>query len=217
MSEFISVNSLAEELGRDRSHFRRLLKKWGTPLHKHRIDGNGGAQTALVVSAEDAEIVRAKFDRAGFIGASTAPPLEFGHFYVAALCPDLDPRRIKLGYADEPFKRLREHQTSAPTAIMLAYFHSRRSWESAAISALTVDCQLIASECFLCPDVPALLKRAQKLFDLLPSPHERPALADCSPLRASPESDVKPRRRLKPAVRAAMPDYMKGKSTHDQH
>lgn len=107
---------------------------------------------------------------------------EGGFFYIIQLIPELDPKRIKLGFADDVNVRLSQHRTSAPTAVVLKSWPCKRSWEGTVIDALaSVGGKLILNEVYEFQDVQALLKHAEQLFVLLPDPGKKVLLADASP------------------------------------
>src|SRR5262249_33797068 len=95
---------------------------------------------------------------------------------------DLDPRRLKLGVADDLPSRLSQHRTAAPTAVVVKSWPCKRTWEGTVMDCLTaVNCRLILNEVFECDDVVALIARGDNLFALLPDPGAKPALAEVSP------------------------------------
>ena len=111
---YVSLKSLAAELNMDRSHARRYELNLGITPAKRRTADSGG-QLTLTVSAPEAERVRCTRTERGFTGAQTAVENEAGFFYLIQLIPELDPKRIKLGFADNVSNRLSQHRTSAPT------------------------------------------------------------------------------------------------------
>jgi hypothetical protein len=105
--------------------------------------------------------------------------------------PELDPKRLKLGFAESIDQRLLQHRTAAPTARVLHAWPCKRSWELTAMDSLArVDCRLILNEVFECDDPEALVDRGEAFFTLLPQPNTRVPLAESSPLNStSPPSD----------------------------
>jgi hypothetical protein len=95
----VSLKSIALELGMDRSHARRYVLNLGITPSKRRTADSGG-QLTLTVSAAEAELIRSTRVEKGFGGAQSAVDNEAGFFYLIQLVPELDPRRIKLGFAD---------------------------------------------------------------------------------------------------------------------
>ncbi len=183
--EFVSLKLLAAELGLDRSNMRKYALKVGVKPHSRRTPDSGG-QLTLAVSAAEAEFIRTKCREQGFLESSRPVSAEVGAFYIIQLVPDLDPRRVKFGFADDIRARLDHHRTSAPTAVVVKTWPCRRAWEGTVMDCLVAaGCKLILNEVYECDDVTAVVERANAIFALLPSPDMRPALSESSPLRSS--------------------------------
>ncbi len=179
--EFISLKALAAELGMDRSNARRYVLRLGVKPQKRRTPESGG-QLTLTVSASEAEFIKSRRNEQGFLDSAKPVQNEAGFFYIIQLVPELDPKRIKLGFADDVNVRLSQHRTSAPTAAVLKSWPCKRSWESTVIDALaSVGGKLILNEVYEFEDVQSLLKHAEQLFVLLPHPGKKVVLADASP------------------------------------
>lgn len=179
--DFVSLKQLAGELGMDRSHARRYVLRLGVTPHKRRTPDSQN-QLTLAVSTPEAELIRAKRQEAGFLESTKPVFTEVGMFYVIRLVPELDQRRLKLGFADDLPSRLGQHRTAAPTAAVVKSWPCKRAWEGTVMDCLTaVNCRLILNEVFECDDVDALIARGDKLFDLLPDPAAKAPLADASP------------------------------------
>ena len=180
-NSYISLKQLAEELGMDRSHCRRYVLKLGVEPQKHRTEDSGN-QLALTVTAEEAEMIRQRRSEGGFLDSTKPVESNVGVFYIIQLVPELDPKRIKFGFADDAASRLGQHRTSAPTATVLKTWPCRRSWEGTIIDALSsFGCNLIMNEVFECSDLDTLTAKADELFSLLPDPTSRPSLSRSSP------------------------------------
>lgn len=181
-NEFVSLKQLSDELGLDRSNIRKYVLKQGLKPHKRRTP-DSAHQLTLALTAEEADYIRNKREEEGFLGESKPVSKESGFFYIIQLVPELDPRRIKLGFADDVSSRLGQHRTVAPTAILIKSWPCKRSWESAAIDCLAGDssCRLIINEVFECDDIDALLQKADQFFTLLPAPNSSPLLSEHSP------------------------------------
>ncbi len=179
--DYVSLKELAAELGIDRSHARKYVLNLGLTPVKRRTPDSGG-QPALTVSAAEADFVRRTRGEQGFLGSGSAVKTEAGFFYAIQLVPDLDPKRVKLGFADNVETRLSQHRTSAPTATLLKSWPCKRSWERTAIDALAaVGGRLILNEVFEFSNVEAVLQRADELFALLPDPTAKVPVSDSSP------------------------------------
>ncbi len=181
--DHIPLKQLAAELGMDRSHTRKYVLNLGITPAKRRTPHSGG-QLTLTVSAQEADFVRRTRAEQGFLGSQKPVATETGFFYVIQLVPELDAKRVKLGFADNAEARLVQHRTSAPTAKLLKSWPCRRSWERTVIDALAaVGGRLILNEVFEFSDIDILLKRADELFALLPHPTESVPLSNSSPHR----------------------------------
>ena len=180
-NNFVSLKHLAEELGMDRSHARRYVLRLGIKPHKRRtMDSHN--QLTLAVSRDEAEIIRQNRHKEGFVGTSKRVAKDVGEFYLLRLVPELDPRRIKMGYADDLASRLCQHRTAAPTAEVVASWPCKRAWENTVMDCLAgSNCRLILNEVFECDDVNLLVALADQLFQLLPDPTQRTTLACASP------------------------------------
>jgi hypothetical protein len=180
VEEFVSLKQLATELGLDRSNTRKYVLKSGVRPHKRRTP-DSGSQLTLALTVEEADRIRAKRREEGFLGASKAVSKEAGYFYVIRLVPELDLRRVKLGFADDVGVRLAQHRTAAPTAVLVRHWPCKRSWEGTAIDCLAAGCRLILNEVYECDDVDGLLNRGDQFFGLLPAPDEKAQLSGHSP------------------------------------
>jgi hypothetical protein len=187
--DYVSIKELAKRLGMDRSHARRYVMKLGYSFHKRRTP-DSGSQLTLCVSRAEAEEITSQRQAKGFLASNAVSVSDVGFFYVIQLVPELDPRRLKLGFAESLEQRLSQHRTAAPTARVLHAWPCKRSWESTAIDALTREgCGLILNEVFECDDPDHLVKRGDAFFSMLPAPDARAPLASASPLN-SPAHDA---------------------------
>ena len=172
-NDFVSIKDLARQLGMDRSHARRYVLKLGYPFQKRRTIDSGG-QLTLCVALADAKQIATQRAGQGFTAPTIVAVSNIGHFYVVQLIPELDAKRLKLGFAESLQQRLAEHRTAAPTAKLLCSWPCKRSWERAVIDALTgANCRLISNEVFECDDPQKLIQRGNKIFELLPDPKLR--------------------------------------------
>lgn len=182
MVEYVSLKSLAAEIGLDRSNCRKYLHKLGVKPVKMRLPDSGN-QPALALTQEQADAVRRHRQENGYVKQAPTVSSDTGLFYVVQLVPDLDPRRIKLGFAADLTDLLAQHRTAAPTAMLLRSWRCRRSWESTVMDCLSLHhCRLISSEVFECDDLPALLVRAERWFAVMLDPQRDKGLAECSPM-----------------------------------
>lgn len=187
--DFVSIKNLAKLLGMDRSHARRYVMKLGYSFHRRRTPDSGSQLTLCVTGAEANEIASQRQDK-GFLASTVVAISDVGVFYAIQLVPDLDPKRLKLGFTESLDQRLSQHRTAAPTARVLRTWPCKRSWELTVIDALTCEgCRLILNEVFECDDLDMLVKRGDALFSMLPAPDVRAPLASTSPLSSSPHDD----------------------------
>src|SRR4051794_5003756 len=108
--EFVSLRQLAQALGLDRSNARKYILKQGFRPVKRRTADSGGMLT-LSFTKEEAERIVALRREQGYFGAAlgNSASEERGVFYVVQVVPDLDPHRIKLGFAADVQERLQQH------------------------------------------------------------------------------------------------------------
>jgi hypothetical protein len=180
---YISIKHLAEKLGMDRSHARRYVLKLGFKPQKRRTADSGSQLTLTVTQTEAESILKHRQDQ-GFTALGKPVESESGVFYVIQLVPELDSRRIKLGFAIDLNDRLTQHRTSAPTAKVLKSWPCRRSWETTVMDCLSsVACHHILNEVFECDALNELIEKGDALFEMLPDPKRRPQLSEHSPHR----------------------------------
>jgi hypothetical protein len=184
--ELVVLRLLARELRVDRSHFRRYVERLGiTPQRRHTPDS--GNKLVVTVTAHEAVCIRAARREQGYDLPTGEADGTVGLFYVVQLVPELDPNRVKLGFADDAFGRLSQHRTAAPTAKLLKTWPCKRSWEWTIIDAISaVGCKLILNEVYECCDVANLLARGDQLFAMLPDPRKPVELSGVSPKTNSP-------------------------------
>jgi len=169
--DFVTVAALAREWGIDRSHARRyVLGKGFNPV---RIRGNDPThQTVNALSLADAELVREIRANEGYTAGSGSRALDngVGVLYVVQTVPDLDPSRVKLGYATDANQRVRSYRTLSPTAAIVKTWPCRVTWELAAIDSLTAEnCTPIGGEVYSCSDLNRLVQRGEAFFACMPS------------------------------------------------
>lgn len=169
MAEYVTIKDLAKEFGLDRSGVRKYVLKQGfSPVSVRSSDTKN--QLALAVTGEEAQSLRELRERQGFAKAIRPVENGDGQFYIIQLVPDLDPNRIKLGFATDVSARLDAHRTSAPTAKLVKAWRCRRSWEIAAIASITREgCKLIMNEVFACDDLGKTVKRGDQFFGVMPN------------------------------------------------
>ena len=181
--EYILVNKLAGELGIDKGNFQKYIKKIGIMPIKIR-NRDSRHQKALAVTKAEADQIIATREEQGFTRSQQPEKLEIGHFYIVQLVPEIDPNRVKFGFASNVATRLAQHRTTAPTLRLVKKWPCKMSWESTIIDCLTVEkCKLIFSEVFQIEDLNDLIERSNTLFEMLPDPKASVELYEHSPLK----------------------------------
>ena len=167
--EFVLVKDLAEILDLDRSSARKYVLRLGIKPHRRRTPSTQH-QSALAVTKEEAKKIINVREAQGSIkvSADIIDP-EIGLFYIVQLVPELNKKRIKLGFTDDLKRRLAQHRIVAPTAIILKSWPCKRVWKLPVIdSIVSVKCKDLSNEVFECDSIKALLRRGDKFFALLP-------------------------------------------------
>jgi len=170
----ITLKALADEIGMDRSHLRRFVSRMGISPLRERIPGAKGSPL-LAVTDEEAEQIREARREAGFWVGGRATPVRdgHGHFYTVELDPEARPGRLKLGFTNSVRARLADHRTAAPHAVLLRSWPCKRSWEPAAIDALSLAGERVTDEIYDMSNVDEVVNRGDRFFSMLPS------LGDC--------------------------------------
>jgi hypothetical protein len=170
MEQYVTLKDLAEEIGLDRSNMRKYLIRQGFEMAMVRTP-ESRSQMTLAITVEDAEAVKQLRNSQGF-GFDRAPIQVngYGFFYIIQVVPDLDPLRVKLGFATNMDSRLAAHRTSAPTARLVKHWPCKAMWEGVAIASITRSgCNLVGSEVFACDDIAGLSARGDAFFAIMPS------------------------------------------------
>lgn len=168
MDGYVVIGELANRVGMDRSNTRKYALRHGFEFARIRtLDSRG--QLTLALSESDADALVQVRESEGF-GPKSTRPIEngIGYFYALQLVPDLDPRRIKLGFAAALDTRLVSHRTAAPTSALLRSWPCRRSWEIAAFASLARGYESIGLEVVICPNPEEVVVRGDAFFALMP-------------------------------------------------
>lgn len=198
VEENVSFHELAKRLGISYDTVRRGISKYGDELgivvKKIKTPGSKGA-LAQCLSENDANTFIAyieskpKIEQVGGGGETEISFRRYGYFYIIQVVPELLPNRVKIGYTDNLEQRLREHQTSAPTARIIGYWECKRSWDQSVMDSITREnCSLVMNEVYE-GDVDAFIMRAESFFALMPNRSTEIPLADSSPLRQKNDDD----------------------------
>ncbi|GAC1660908.1 MAG: hypothetical protein PVS3B3_31200 [Ktedonobacteraceae bacterium] len=169
---YVLLSTLARAWGIDKSNARKYVIRHGFDFTRVRGDDRTH-QVVLCLKTEEAELVREIRSQEGYNthGGNGSRPVEssIGVFYVVQIVPDIDPLRLKLGYASDANRRLASYRTVSPTAAIVRTWNCRPSWEQTAIDSVTAECcTLIGGEVYQCTDIERLLQRGDKFFSCLP-------------------------------------------------
>ncbi len=170
MSDYITLEEVAREMGLDKSNARKyILRKGFTFLQIRTREARGQMVNAL--TPEDAEAVKEFRRTEGFTYDTAVSENGKGHFYVIQLVPELSATRIKVGFATDIQQRLMAHRTASPTAQLIKHWPCKSTWERAAIDSITrIQSNLIANEVYDCTDIMALVGRGDQFFSNMPRP-----------------------------------------------
>lgn len=168
MSDYVSLKQLADELGMDRSNFRKYVLREGFQYDKRRMPDSGN-QTVIAFTEEEAEKIRERREANGFGRNLGVVDDGIGFFYVIQIVPDLDPNRVKLGYAKNVGQRLQQHRTTSPTAQLAQRWPCKKIWEQAVIDCVTQEgCELVGGEVYDCENVVSLTEAGYRFFEVMP-------------------------------------------------
>lgn len=177
MSEYITLKQLSSEIGVDKSNLRKYILASGFTIVKIR---DKTRQLVMAVTTEEAVAIveRRTGEGYGVNGNGVRIDSGIGFFYIIQLVPELDPRRVKLGFTNNVDRRLVTHRTACPYAQVVAAYPCKQVWEFAAMDSITRQgCKLVASEVFECDDISALVEIANKFFENMPDPAFRVELS----------------------------------------
>lgn len=92
---------------------------------------------------------------------------EKGFLYMIQLIPEYNPNRIKFGFAYDVPRRLYEHQTTCPNAVVIASWPCLRHLEKQSIKLIVknMKCKTLTSELYECDNLNALFKKAKSVMD----------------------------------------------------
>jgi hypothetical protein len=166
--KYIGMKKLSKMLKMDRSNAFRFIKDAGFSLVKRRLPETKNQLTYAFSEKEVKEIIEYR-KKQGFNNESKIVENEEGYFYIVRLVPDLDNRRIKMGFTSNIENRMNQLRTSAPTLKLFASWPCKKSWESTVIDCLSFNyCDHILNEVFECTNFEKLIKKGDELFKILP-------------------------------------------------
>ena len=162
----VTIAELAERLGMDRSHARRFILKAGFEFLRTRTAASRRQLTLALSQTDAATVYRIRAER-GFNGDRPSKAAK-GRFYVIIIAPEMDARRVKLGYADDVDNRLATYRTLSPSAKVVASWPCKRVWEAAALDFVGKDCERIGQEVYLCKSIKAIVRAGERFFAMAP-------------------------------------------------
>ena len=181
---YVSLKNLAAELCMDRSHLRKYVLNKVCIEPQQARTADSGSQRTLVVTVEQAERIREHRKIQGFTLDGSQIASESGCFYIIQLIPELDPQRIKFGFAINLNERLMQFRTVAPTAKVLKWWPCKRSWESVVMDCLaSLGCRQILNEVYECQALDDLIQTGNAFFNIMPDPNKAVELSEYSPLK----------------------------------
>ncbi|MBV8114646.1 MAG: GIY-YIG nuclease family protein [Silvibacterium sp.] len=187
MPEMVTIAEISKRLGVDARTVRRLIARESDALQVTLHRGKG---LLLLLNKDDAEKLITSYEaRRGPLAsttngneAGTATYDRYGYFYIIQLVPEALPNRVKIGFADDVDRRLNEHRTAAPTAILLKTWPCKRSWDYAVMDCITrTECKLVLNEVFE-GNPQGFVDRGDTFFALMPNPDSERELSQYSPL-----------------------------------
>jgi hypothetical protein len=201
MPEYVPLMQVAKRIGVDPTTVRRLIQRVGEDLAiqvEQRRGNTSNAKWTYCLTADDAGKLVAYYEAQRSRPANQNGDSEvggefqrFGSFYVIQLVPELFPNRVKIGYTDNLEQRLADHQCAAPTSRVAASWPCKRSWDFAAMDAITRDgCKWVLNEVFE-GEVDGFVSRGNAFFALMPPPEFERPLSEHSPLHDG-ERDAEP-------------------------
>lgn len=190
MPEYLTLDQVAERIGVEVTTVRRAVRRIQSESDLEILKGMvpGRARSALCVSDAHANLIAAYFEKKQGQTAlqNGSPDLfasgDYGFFYLIQLVPEALPTRVKIGYTDALEIRLKEHQTSAPTARLVKSWRCKRAWDRAAMDSITKsDCALVLNEVYE-GEVEKFVQRGDDFFSRMPSENQTIPLSPNSPL-----------------------------------
>lgn len=172
MDDVISVIDVAQHLSRRKGHVYKVLSRLGIePVvrRSEQLKRNVG-----YISREEFERVTVEFQTIPTRGSANADDgdefvsVEVGVFYLVQLEPELDPGRFKVGFAASMSERLRTLRCSAPFAVVVQTWPSRRLWERTAMESVAAGCERLHTEVFRSRSVAEVQGRCERFFAVMP-------------------------------------------------
>jgi hypothetical protein len=189
MPDYVPIMEIAETLGIDPTTVRRIIRRYGQDLglvlERKKSNARNGRWVDCLSMDDRNRLVDFYESNRGITEETVGESLargRFGEFYIMQVVPEAIPNRVKIGYSDDLEKRMTEHRTAAPTANLLGHWPCKRSWDHAAMDAITREgCHLVLNEVYE-GEIEGFLERAQGFFAQMPHPSHSVPLSENSPL-----------------------------------
>ncbi len=147
-TEIISVIDVSKNLGKQKQHIFKVLKRLNIEMIKEKNSGAKGQKLAYV-TADNYDLIKEYLVNINDSSENLIEQADLGGvFYLIQLEPEHDPGRFKLGFATNIEERLRSHKTAAPFAKVLKTWPSKLLWEKTAIDCVTQGCVRLHTEVF---------------------------------------------------------------------
>ncbi|MDP3860138.1 MAG: GIY-YIG nuclease family protein [Phaeovulum sp.] len=164
----ISATELADEMGCRKQTVFKIARRIGVQGRPERREEARG-QAVTVFGDDEATLIRQNLATTK-VEAIPRDSLmsDNGYFYIMQIEPNLDPGRIKVGFASDVDARLRKHRTAAPFSQLLHQWPCKSLWEKTAIEAICFNCEKLHTEVFRSGSLSEVIERGNAFFSLLP-------------------------------------------------
>jgi predicted GIY-YIG superfamily endonuclease len=192
MAEYLTLDQVADLIGVEVTTVRRTIRRIQADFDIEIVKGKvpGRSKKALCISDEHAKAILSYFNEKNTETALASNGNRenlyaynsYGFFYLILLVPEVLPKRVKIGYTDNLENRIKEHQTSAPTAKLIKSWRCKRAWDQAAMDSITrSDCELVLNEVYE-GDVEKFIARGNEFFNSMPDENTKIPISPNSPL-----------------------------------
>ena len=173
--ELISVIDVAQQLGRQKGHLFKVLRRLRIEPTKRRSSTSKN-QLISYITHEELQRVILEVEASPTRGeaepsdgdAEDFVSIEFGTLYLIQLEPKYDPGRFKVGFAANMPERLRQLWCSAPFATVIQTWPCRRLWERTAIDSVSAGCDRLHTEVFRSGSLGDVVERCVQFFAVMP-------------------------------------------------
>lgn len=187
MESYYTYYDIAEKLGVGvdtvRRHINKMKKELGLDPVKQKTSTSSGSLVNCL-STDHTHLFLSYFASKDEKESENAfSSRKFGSFYIIQLIPEFNPNRVKIGFADNVKKRIKEHQTASPTAKLIGHWPCKRAWDQAAMDSITREnCRLVMNEVYE-GEIDGFIKRGNAFFENMPKSEKKIELSDHSPLK----------------------------------